>query len=293
MSEIGDIMFKSSRGIIQTDVHDGDKYVLDVNAPLHVPKEKITFTQKWNWTPRGNEGAISLGSLSLFDRFKTLRWNQGTIVDAELHIVFLPHLPVEIYHKRTVNIILRFNGTEDGDESVLAVASFPISLHTHVIFYPGHSFSLKRGGCYPWSLELSTDADIRKDYVTADIILQLRAYNTPLSQYSEKKGAHIISLVPLTESPTGVILTRPRQGGEWKTSKIKFGFRKQRDLEVLKAIQEAKIDVEALQTIGVIREVMSAVYGILNKQKEISAEDRNGMIAASTLAIVKKNGKVK
>nr|WIW80039.1 protein 3 [Beet oak leaf virus] len=270
-----------------------EKFVLDAHAPTAIPKDKAAFSKRWDWHPRGQEQELDLGKIGLVETYTKLKWGQsGSLMDSEIHLIYLPHLPVEIYRKHQMEIQLLFDGS-DGEEKLISKAVFPSPLHTHVIFYPGHSFSVKSGSKFPWKITLNTDADVKADYVIADIVLSFKGYNTPLSQYSGKYGADIISLVPVYDVPTGITMTRPRSG-DWKIKKLHYGIKSQKDINALTVLQEAGIDIEGLQMVGKLRDAIGAVRKIEGNQEEGQLnEDKHQEIRRAILPIVKSAGRGK
>ncbi|DAZ90627.1 TPA_asm: protein 3 [Aconitum virus 1] len=282
----------SSSRLLSGPLPADERYVLDNHAPHSIPREKAVFTTRWCWHPKGQEKDLDLGSIGLYDWMTKLKWgNSGSITDSEIHVIYLPHLPVELYRSNPMEISLIFDGS-DGEEKMLSKAVFPSSLHTHVIFYPGHSFSVQAGSKFPWSLSMHTNADVRSDYRIADVIVMLKGYNTPISHASDKAGADIISLVPAADIPTGVTLTRPRGGGEWTLRNLHYGIRDKRDIEAIQLLQEAGIDLEGLQLVGKLKDAIKAVnkIGGIDTSKALATEKYQEILSA-ILPIVKRSVK--
>nr|DAZ90739.1 TPA_asm: protein 3 [Linum virus 1] len=282
MGSNSSIMRSNSASLMRNPIDDKNKFLVDEFAYSMISEDKMVFSKNWDWRPRGQENTLDLGRISMMDKISNLRWSSGSINETEIHIIFLPHLPVEGYLDDDVEIRLCFNGTDNEELKVMSIAKFPISLHTHIIFFPGHSFSLKRNGTFPWSLDFSTHADIKRNYIAADVLVTLKAYNSPFSLYSRKRGANIISLVPIEEAPTGIALSRPRKGQKWKTSKLKFGMNRKKEQELLELMYSSGADIEALQTMG---KLPDAIEKVKKGLKDINLEDKNmvNMVISSTI----------
>ncbi|DAZ90638.1 TPA_asm: protein 3 [Apera virus 1] len=279
-----------SNASIESDNGSSDgtsRFIVNKETFYKIPREKVSFSKRWTWTPKGIDGELNLGKISTADRFKSMKWMTGTLMDAEMHILYLPHLPKNIYKREIIKIKLHFKGIEEGKKSEMSVAAFPVSMHTHLIFYPGHSFSLKNPDGYPWKLTLETDAEIDENYSAADILIQITAYNSPVSQYSPKHGASIISLVPIEDVPTGVVLTKPRQGTQWALSKVKYGLQNKKDLSILNRMQEAHIDLEALQYMGILGTALNRVKKILISSDNDNKESTNNQIIHAVMSAYK------
>lgn len=250
----------SSSSLLTAPLASEDKYVLDAHAPSAVPNERAIFSQKWTWNPKGGENQISLKNIGILSKLNMVKWgNTGSVTDSEIHLIYLPHLPIELYRNDMMEIELHFDGAEEGEASLLSKAVFPSPLHSHIVFYPGHSFSMKPGAKFPWIINMSTSASVHESYPVADIVVYFKGYNTPLSYHTSKSGADIISLVPTSEIPTGVTLTRPRAGGDWKMKGLHYGVRSKKSIETIILLQEAGIDVEGLQMIGKLEEAVKRV----------------------------------
>ncbi|DAZ85731.1 34K protein 3 [Zostera-associated varicosavirus 1] len=257
----------NDKGKLLTRPLDNDEiYVLDTNAVHQIPKEKAACSIKWDWRPKGTESEIKLEQTGFSKIMKNLPWGlSGSVTDVEIHMIYLPHLPIELYREHNITIGLYFDGS-DGDSELLSQAIFPSPLHTHIIFYPGHSFSTRTGSKFPWTIKISTSAGVSENYNIADIILRLKGYNTPLSYYSSKSGADIISLVPAVDIPTGITLTRPRGNNDWIIKGLRYGIKNQKSMRTLQMLQEAGIDVEGLQMVGKLKCTLNALRHITNRK---------------------------
>ncbi|BCS90311.1 protein 3 [Vitis varicosavirus] len=247
-----------------------ERYVLDTFAPRSAPRKNMIYSRRWLRYPRGAEGEINLGEVGLKDRFLRLQWgSNGSIVGPEIHVIYLPHLPSSVYRENSMEISLIFIGDGEDTGKLLSKAIFPSPQHMHVIFHPGHSFSLTKGSKFPWMIKLDTTADIRDDYMIADIVIQFRGYNTPLSTFSDRSGATLIALVPSSEFPTGITLTRPRGDKDWIVGGIHYGINGKKDVKEIALIQEAGIDIEGLQVLGKLKGAILSVGKLIgNKEGE-------------------------
>nr|DAZ90693.1 TPA_asm: protein 3 [Chamaemelum virus 1] len=264
-----------------------EKYVLDMHAPFATPREKSIYAVKRSWQPRGSENDLEIGNITIQDAYENARWKKGTIVSTEIHVIYLPHLPVEIYRKYNLEMALEFTGTES-EEKVISKAIFPVSLHTHVIFYPGHSFSMKIGSKIPWKITMITAAEVKDDYIAADIVLSMKGYNTPLSQHSDKQGADIISLIPASEVPTGITLTRPRGDKEWIIKSLKHGLRTQKDFRAITVLQEAGVNIEGLQVSNTLKDAIKIVHKLTGENGTDYLSDKiHEELRSATLALLK------
>ncbi|DAF42367.1 protein 3 [Melampyrum roseum virus 1] len=277
----------TGNSLLTNSLSHREKFVFDKYVTNSMPKEKVTFSKRWNWKPKGEENHLTLGKLTIADFIKNLKWSSGAMTDSEIHIIYLPHVPVDNFRHYNISVSLLFEGAEEEGDKILSTVEFPTPLHMHIIFYPGHSFSLKKGSPFPWSIKMTTDAPINRDYLLADAFVQFKAYNAPTSQYTEKRGANLISLVPLSETPTGVVMTNPR-GGKWSIFGLQFGLMKGQDVKTLQRIQEIGIDIEAIQNLGILDTVVKRVKEICSESKGEESSVVDNKICRDVLYQVKK-----
>lgn len=165
------------------------KLLTDKSIPNEIPSEKQTFHLKWEWKQSKQESSFDFGKLGIIDAILNGSTQGKVLNHVEIHVLWLPHLPMNNYINHNASAALIFKPAEGSDDSTLAKCLFPSPLHAHMIFYPGHSTVVKPKHSLPWKLQIDIeDLQLNKNYQIADVYVKLVGYSSNLSVFTKKRG---------------------------------------------------------------------------------------------------------
>ncbi|UQZ09619.1 36K protein [morning glory varicosavirus] len=249
-----------------------ETHVLNKHSESSLNREKVSYYHKMQWRPKGQNSVREIGNITITDVFKTLRWPTGALTEPEIVMVYRPNLPVELYRNQMTSIILYFTAGEE-EEQVISVARFSSSLPVQVSMCPGHSVSISLGAKLPWKIEIVTDAEVKENYILADVTLELRAYNSSTSQYCAKRDALVTSLAPLYERPIGSTSYAGIGGGNI-TIPIQQGIKTRSELDAIGKLKELGINTDGLRMLKLLDKAVKAVRMHMGSP----SEDQDGLI---------------
>nr|DAZ90866.1 TPA_asm: protein 3 [Vincetoxicum virus 1] len=237
------------------------KLLMDKSIPTEIPTEKQTFHLKWEWKQFKQESSFDFGTLGIVDAILNGSTHGKVLNHVEIHILWLPHLPMDNYINHNVSATLIFKPAEGSEDANLAKCIFPSPLHAHMIFYPGHSTVVKPRHSIPWKLQINVeDLKIHGNYHIADVYVKLVGYSSSVSVFTKKRGAEIISMIPLDEEFRGISLNHPRvPHHDWKVKTFKIGTNTSGDSKTLMKLSQYGVDIEGMQMVGKLSKLIKIV----------------------------------
>ncbi|DAZ90805.1 TPA_asm: protein 3 [Ribes virus 1] len=262
----------------------GIRPVLDPYIPQFMPSEKVTFHKSWKARVTADSNVFDLDQIGWIERMISTLPGKGNLSYPEIHVIWISHVPIDNMRSINLTVNCEFTQTTDPDLKLLGSTIFPIGLHSHSIFKPGHSITLGPGAIIPWAITLDmSDAAISDKYIYGELHICLKAYKTPIGQLSADRGAELISMVPMEEQFTGLSFSRPRQlNKEWDMRSYKLGVTRKGDIEKIFKLQEVGVDVEALMNTKRLKEILKKItISELNNPGE--QEFKNAMLKIGTI----------
>ncbi|DAZ90644.1 TPA_asm: protein 3 [Aponogeton virus 1] len=245
----------SQSGISKTPVIV-DNIILEL-----APTEKIRFERKWAIQLTSEKALYDLNESGWKDVIMKNVLGRGNLHSPEIHVIWIPHIPLDNFQDVTVNISCEFTPTTDPERKLIGATVYPVGMLMHSIFKPGHSIKLGAGERIPWAIGSSISENIfEPGYTIAELYISLIGYKTVVGGVDTNRGTALISLMPYEEKLSGISLSRPREvGKKWIMTNCKLGLSSSADMKKILRLQEIGMDIEALSQTKMLKTILNSI----------------------------------